>query len=130
MLRAKVNRAGTMSKQDQIFADGIGAIAVTGTVVRIDFVTMSQAERDPSGNAKMEFTHRVVLPLDGFLNAFGKFQETVQALARRGVIRPQSPASPVPQPALQDESSADPVADAAPILETPQAPPRPSRPFP
>ena len=54
--------------------------------MRIDFVTLSPTQ-DAMGSPKMVFSHRVVMPLDGFLMAAGKMQEAAQALARRGAAK-------------------------------------------
>jgi len=65
---------------DQIFADGIGAISIIGTTVRLDFVALSPTERDEKGQMKTVFTQRVVMGMDGFLRSAQKFQEALQAL--------------------------------------------------
>lgn len=123
-------------RDEQIFCDGIGSIAVTGSVIRIEFVTISMAEQEPGGNPKLELTHRVVMPIDGFLGAVGKLQETVQALVRRGVIRQPALA---PVSAGTDKEAGAPgmpaigAAEAKPAAAGDDAPtaPRPAlRPFP
>ena len=73
---------------DQIFADGIGAISVIGATVRLDFVTLSPTERDEKGQPKTIFCQRVVMGMDGFLRSAQKFQEALQALQKMGALQP------------------------------------------
>ena len=72
---------------DQIFADGIGAISVIGTTVRLDFVTLSPTERDEKGQPKTVFCQRVVMGMDGFLRSAQKYQEALQALQKMGALQ-------------------------------------------
>jgi len=73
---------------DQIFADGIGAISVIGATVRLDFVSLSPTERDEKGQPKTVFCQRVVMGMDGFLRSAQKFQEALQALQKMGALQP------------------------------------------
>jgi hypothetical protein len=77
---------------NQRFVDGIGAIAVVGGTVRVDFVTLSPLERDAKGQAKPVFEHRMIMSLDGFMVAAGKIQEAVEHLKKAGVKMPGNPA--------------------------------------
>jgi len=85
---------GHKSMSDQIFADALGGILVTGGTVRLDFVAIAPAGGE-SGQAKLEFQQRVIMPVEGFLRAAAKMQEAVQALSR-----PQAEITPAPQPAV------------------------------
>ena len=120
-----------MNREGQIFADSIGAIRITGSVVRIDFVTLSPAQ-DAGRSPKMVFSHRVVMPLDGFLAAAGKMQEAEQALTRRGAVkaeprpapaRPQTPSDAQETPSTIDAAVAQPqlIAEASKIDPRPAA---------
>jgi hypothetical protein len=80
-------RGHVLSNEYQIFADGISNVVVTGTIVRIDFVAMSPTHPEAGGQPRMEFTHRVIMPLDGFLRSANKIQETVQVLVKHGLVR-------------------------------------------
>ena len=48
-----------MSGAAEIFADGIGEIALVGGRVRIDLVSLSQTEKNESGEALLELRQRV-----------------------------------------------------------------------
>lgn len=69
----------------EIFADTVGRVDFSGGVVRVDLVSM---EPMPNGNdeAEMAIRQRVVMPLDGFLNAFSAIGEMVQKLVDAKVI--------------------------------------------
>lgn len=67
---------------NQVFADGLGGILITGGTVRLDFVALAPGSPDGATQARLELQQRVVLPVDGFLRAAAKIQEACQALAR------------------------------------------------
>jgi len=62
---------------DQAFADGLGAISVTGATVRLDFVVIAPAET--SGQAKFAFQQRLIMPVDGFLREHPGYRVVVLA---------------------------------------------------
>jgi hypothetical protein len=72
---------------DQTFADGIGAIAVVGTTVRIDFFALSPSERDANGKPKPIMQRRLIMTVEGFLHAAGKMQEVAEAISKIGAQR-------------------------------------------
>jgi hypothetical protein len=84
-----------LAMSDQVFADGLGGILVTGSTVRLDFVAISPGGAE--GQAKLELQQRVIMPVEGFLRAAAKIQEASQAL-----IRPAAPSA--------DKSPAPPAA--------------------
>lgn len=88
--------------QRDLYADAVGEITVMGGVVRIDFVTLSATRRGEDGRPVAEFSQRVVLPLPGFLNAFGAMDRVMQQLIERGVVTRQGGA---PQAAASDNTS-------------------------
>jgi hypothetical protein len=87
--------------QQDIYADGIGEITVTGTIVRIDFVSLSATERDANNNPKSIFRQRVVMPVDSFANAAELMQKVLAGLVEAGAVRRNGPlpADPLPEPA-------------------------------
>jgi hypothetical protein len=72
---------------DERYADTIGEIALTGTVVRMDLVCLSTREKDDNGQPKAEFRQRIVMPLDGFVRSFGLMAQVMQQLEKQGVIK-------------------------------------------
>ena len=67
---------------NQVFADGLGGILVTGSTVRLDFVAISPGGAEGTNQAKLELQQRVIMPVEGFLRAAAKIQEASQALVR------------------------------------------------
>lgn len=67
---------------NQVFADGLGGILITGGTVRLDFVAIAPGSPEGSNQARLEIQQRIVMPVDGFLRAAAKIQEACQALPR------------------------------------------------
>ncbi|MBT4738914.1 MAG: hypothetical protein HN793_11925 [Rhodospirillaceae bacterium] len=44
---------------DEIYTDGIGEITVTGSVVRVDLMTMAVNDKDEEGRLKPAFKQRL-----------------------------------------------------------------------
>lgn len=74
---------------EELFADSIGNITVTGSVVRMDLVSASATERDTEGRPKMVFRQRVIMPVDAFGRSFGSMQRIMQQLIKAGVFKVQ-----------------------------------------
>jgi hypothetical protein len=73
--------------QDEIFADGIGEITVTGSIVRMNLMSLSATEKDASGNPKPVFRQRVIMSIDGFANAVDLMQKALGGLVEAGAVR-------------------------------------------
>jgi hypothetical protein len=84
----------------EVFADGVGEITIIGTTLRIDLVSLSPNERDAAGNQLPIFRQRVVMPTEGFMNAFELMERVANELVRSGAVqrRPQEGAASAPQP--------------------------------
>ena len=80
----------------EIFPDGIGEILITGSVVRVDFVSLSTSEKGPDGQPKAAFRQRVVMPLEGFIHSLGILEKAKQKLVEDGRIRKHAEAPPRP----------------------------------
>jgi hypothetical protein len=98
---------------EQSFSDGIGAISIVGSTVRLDFVIISPAEKEPNGQPKVVLQQRVVMTLEGFTNSAEKIRNALQALEK------------IKSRAGGDENSATPQAH-----EQTAASPRAKPPFP
>lgn len=71
----------------ELYADGIGEITVTGTIVRIDLMSLSPTERDEKHNPKPVFRQRIIMPVDAFANAVDLMQKALAGLVEAGAIR-------------------------------------------
>ncbi|MGO4440698.1 hypothetical protein [Rhizobium sp. RAF56] len=73
--------------RDELYADGIGEITVTGSIVRIDMVSLSATERDEKNAPKAELRQRIIMPIDGFANAVDLMQKALAGLVEAGAVR-------------------------------------------
>lgn len=74
---------------EQIFADGIGQIVISGTTVRLDFVVASPTETNPNGEPKIVHARRVVMPVEAFLRSLPLVQDCIKQLASSGALGPE-----------------------------------------
>jgi hypothetical protein len=78
-------------QKKEIFADGIGQIHFAGGMVRYDFVTLQPEEgKDPVPQSNI----RVIMPPQGFLNAFNSMQQLIDKLLDAGVLQKNEAAAP------------------------------------
>jgi hypothetical protein len=75
---------------DELYTDGVGEITVSGTVVRVDLVSLSPTERDENGAPKSVFRQRLIFSLEGFANAVELMQKAFQGLVETGAVRRSS----------------------------------------
>jgi hypothetical protein len=79
---------------NELYADGIGEITVTGTIVRIDLMSLSPIERDVNNNPKPVFRQRIIMPVDAFANAVDLMQKALGGLVEAGAVRRVGDVSP------------------------------------
>ena len=77
---------------DEIYADGVGEITVTGNIVRIDFVSLSPTEKDAANKPKAVFRQRVVMPVEAFANTAELMKNVLSGLIESGAVK-QRPAT-------------------------------------
>lgn len=71
---------------NDIFVDVLGNVVVTGGVVRLEFVRLTGVE-PTTKKPTFELSHRVVLPLDGFLRSLALQEGLRNKLVKDGVIK-------------------------------------------
>ena len=81
-----------MTTGQELFADEINNITVTGSIVRIDFAALEPVE----GGKQSALAHRqrVIMPLEGFLRAFSTQEAVVRKLIADGKVTRQPNAPP------------------------------------
>ena len=79
---------------EEIYADAIGEITVTGSVVRVDLMTMAVKEKDDQGRLKPAFKQRLIFPIEGFAHATEAMLQMRQQLIERGVLKRNEERSP------------------------------------
>lgn len=72
---------------DEKYIDGIGEIVATGMVVRFDLLAIDPTTRGKDGKMKPVLRQRVVMPLDGFVQAVEKLGRSIPQLEKAGVIK-------------------------------------------
>lgn len=85
---------------NEVYADRILDVVVTGAIVRLDLGSLAQ-HKDKDDKPKLELRQRVVMPVDGFLQSFAMMLQVVQQLEKQGVIKRapgQDGAPVVPEP--------------------------------
>ena len=87
---------------NQVYSDDIGAISVTGPVVRFDLMVLSPThatQGDQGAKPELVFQQRVIMPLDAFLRAVSRMQGAVKDMEKRGIITraKDSPRAPAEQ---------------------------------
>jgi hypothetical protein len=82
--------------RDDVFADGIGEITVTGTTVRIDLVSLSATERDADNKPKSVFRQRIVMPVESFMGAFDLMERVAKQLIEAGTVKRRAPTGAAP----------------------------------
>jgi hypothetical protein len=71
----------------EVYSDGIGEITVTGTIVRIDLMSLSASERGDNNQPKPVFRQRIIMPVDAFANAVDLMQTALGGLVEAGAVR-------------------------------------------
>jgi hypothetical protein len=75
------------------FADMIGNIAITGNLVRIDYMRLQGADQEKK-QLKYELSHRLVMPIEGFLRSLEMMDKIRQKLIDDGVLKPAEKSEP------------------------------------
>jgi hypothetical protein len=86
-----------VSNSPHFFADRVANIALTGTLVRLEFGVM-QAPVAEGQKQQLLPSQTLVMPLDGFLASFGMMEGMVKKLVADGVVKtkPQEAESEAP----------------------------------
>ena len=71
----------------ELYTDGVEEITVSGSIVRVDLVSLSPTERDENNAPKRVLCQRLILSVDSFANSVDVMQKALQGLVDAGVIR-------------------------------------------
>jgi hypothetical protein len=80
---------------DEVFADGLGEITITGSTVRLDLVSLSTTERNADGEPKLSFKQRVIMPVDAFMNALDLMEKVAKELVDSGSVKRTATNEPI-----------------------------------
>jgi hypothetical protein len=81
--------------QDELYTDGIDEIMVSGTIVRVDLISLSPRERDANNMPKKVFRQRLIFSAEAFANSVEVMQNALQGLVDAGVVK-RGAAAPQP----------------------------------
>lgn len=77
-----------------IFFDSLVNITLTGPLVRLDFgVNAPVKDADGKEVVQITTTEQVVMPVEGFVRAFGLQEQAIQQLIKSGVLTPRDEAA-------------------------------------
>ena len=71
----------------EIFADGISAVHVTGNLVRIDLMTVQPQLKSDNGQPVVEVNKRIIMPLEGFIQSLATQENIINQLIESGVLK-------------------------------------------
>lgn len=71
----------------EIYADGINAIHITGNMVRIDLMTLQPHLQSDNGQPVFDSSRRIIMPLEAFVEYFSMQEKIVQQLITNGVVK-------------------------------------------
>jgi len=94
--------------QEEMYADGVSEVVVTGNVVRIDFVSLSATERDANNKPKAVFRQRIVMPTDAFANTAELIKNVLRSLIESGAVKMQGASAPSGNKMTANEKPAQP----------------------
>lgn len=77
--------------QDELYTDGVEEIMVSGTIVRVDLISLSPTERDANNFPKKVFRQRLIFSAEAFANSVEVMQNALQGLVDAGVVKRGQP---------------------------------------
>jgi hypothetical protein len=80
----------------ELFTDGVDEITVSGTIVRLDLVSLSPTEHDANNNPKAVFRQRLIFSVEAFANSVEVMQKALQGLIDAGVVKRGQPSAVSP----------------------------------
>ncbi|WP_346355245.1 hypothetical protein [Azotosporobacter soli] len=72
--------------QQEVFADGVSAVHVTGNLVRIDLMTLQPHLKSEDGQTVVDVSKRIIMPLEGFIQSLAIQENIIQQLIETGVL--------------------------------------------
>lgn len=72
---------------NEIFADAVSNIHITGNMVRIDLMSLQPHLKSENGQPVFDSSQRIIMPLEGFVNAFALQENVIKQLFAAGVLK-------------------------------------------
>lgn len=71
----------------EIYADAISAVHVTGNLIRIDLMTLQPHLKSDNGQPVVDISKRIVMPLEGFVQSLAVQDNILKQLVEAGVLK-------------------------------------------
>lgn len=71
----------------EIYADAISGVHVTGNIVRIDLMTVQPHLKSDNGQPVVDINKRIIMPLDGFIQSLTVQENIMKQLIDKGVLK-------------------------------------------
>lgn len=71
----------------EIFADAISAVHVTGNLVRIDLMTLQPHLKSDNGQPVVDINKRIIMPIEGFVQSLAVQENIVKQLIDAGILK-------------------------------------------
>jgi hypothetical protein len=71
----------------EVFADTFGRVDFIGGAIRIELIAIDPGAPNEADQLQMTPRQRVIMPVDGFLHAYGTMSALVDQLAKSGAIK-------------------------------------------
>lgn len=71
----------------EIYADGINAIHITGNMVRIDLMTLQPHLKSDNGQPVFDSSRRIIMPLEAFVESLSMQEKIVEQLLKSGIVK-------------------------------------------
>ena len=71
---------------EDIFVDQLVDLAVTGSLVRLDFANLSPAPQKDGEQPALQLSRRLIMPIDSFLKAHEAMARMVGLMLEKGTI--------------------------------------------
>jgi hypothetical protein len=104
--------------QAEVYTDGVDEITVSGSIVRVDLVSLSPTERDANNVPKKVFRQRLIFSIEAFANSVELMQNALQGLVDAGVVTRQPARAPGDAPGAAAGRGASPNRPAPPKSPT------------
>lgn len=92
----------------EIFADGISAVHVTGNLVRIDLMTLQPHLKSDNGQPVVDVSKRIIMPLEGFVQSMAVQENIIKQLIEAGVLKQNQPPVPAEDGTAETKTDSEP----------------------
>ena len=87
----------------EIFADAVSGVHVTGNMVRIDLLSLQPHLKSENGQPVFDVSKRIIMPLEGFVQSFAVQEDIMKKLIEAGVLKKNADAPQVTAPSETGE---------------------------